>query len=341
MISSEKYLDMRWYISLLSFCWIFYTLIRPLKGEKVEIPGAEDLMRKHGVKDIKLVYNPKDCTHVSGMYLPFLNTPRTITFNMPNPLAFVVSHELAHFRKNHMLKSAVISFSLATAVVHLCNDMVSRIIFPFFVVAICYKLSRINEKEADLLACRHIEASDIAEAIRWLSHEMLSNRELYAHRPRYIRAIYKLLRIDPGENISDFSHPPLAERITYLKREYYRRLPPYHISVRVNNGRPRELDLATSESIRRMLRGSRRENDLIGLKHIEINKLAVIIDDDKVIFLRQFTELSKDESMPGDTTKEGVFAKRLLDERFYVQEFDVIHGIVEKIRSQDGKLTAR
>ncbi|MFW5756771.1 MAG: M48 family metallopeptidase [Tangfeifania sp.] len=141
-------------------------------------------------------------------------------------LVAVLAHEIGHYKKNHIIQGLIISlvqtgivlfiFSLLIDNPHLSralgveepNFHIGLIAFGIlyspvsFVLGIFMnKLSRKNEYQADAFAAKNYKPEALASALKRLSVKNLSN--LTPH-PKYV--------------FFNYSHPPLLERLRYLKK---------------------------------------------------------------------------------------------------------------------------
>ncbi|MFW6246036.1 MAG: M48 family metallopeptidase, partial [Tangfeifania sp.] len=141
-------------------------------------------------------------------------------------LVAVLAHEIGHYKKNHIIQGLIISlvqtgivlfiFSLLIDSPHLSralgveepNFHIGLIAFGIlyspvsFVLGIFMnKLSRKNEYQADAFAAENYKPEALASALKKLSVKNLSN--LTPH-PKYV--------------FFNYSHPPLLERLRYLKK---------------------------------------------------------------------------------------------------------------------------
>lgn len=217
-------------------------VIEPLffKFEPVKAEGLEEkiraLMERAGLKVSRVfqVDASKRSRHSNAYFTGIGRVKRIVLFDTliqqmsQEELLAVLAHEVGHWKKRHVLKSIIMTETLALcglfAAYHLMNweglpqllglssvSFYAKAVITGFLGALVMfpltpafsALSRAREYEADRFAVQLTgRADDMAAALVKLSRENLSN--LHPH-PWYARFYY--------------SHPPVVERIKSLKAE--------------------------------------------------------------------------------------------------------------------------
>lgn len=175
---------------------------------------------------------------------------------------FIIRHELAHIRENHHFnKGEPIWVSMLGYSIQLLpiNNVFKISLFTILHLLITRKIHRINEKEADLIACQYLTPDGIAQAIHYFDN----------HRIRQCVESFSI------SNIVDFlfgeTHPSLTERIHYLKNEYYKRSTIASlIRFEIEESIAETLSTEDSLLIRELIKQSDREIILIDVVKIEI-----------------------------------------------------------------------
>ncbi len=232
-----------WAFLLLFGIFVMYispTLIEPLffKFEPVKAEGLEDrirsLMDRAGLKVSRVfqVDASRRSRHSNAYFTGIGRVKRIVLFDTlieqmsQEEILAVLAHEVGHWKKRHVLKSIILSETMAffglLAAFHLISwdglpglvrlsqaSFYARILIVGFIGSlVLFPLtplfsffSRRNEREADRFAIELIGRSeDLASALVKLSRENLSN--LHPH-PFYAGFYY--------------SHPPVVERIRELR----------------------------------------------------------------------------------------------------------------------------
>ncbi len=237
-----------WWLPLWGFFFIFTMfimyispyVIEPLfnKFEPLDNPELEveilDMCKSIGI-NISRIFKmdaSKRTNHTNAYFTGFGQNKRIILYDTllkkleNDEIIAVLAHEIGHWKRKHILKNLIIVESLSFIFAYLAfillegnelsimfgieqdsffskiillNFIASIVLFPFS--PIMNLISRIFEKEADDFACGLIGGGkNLASALVKLSKDNLSN--LYPH-PTYSKFHY--------------SHPPIIDRIKYLK----------------------------------------------------------------------------------------------------------------------------
>ncbi len=215
-------------------------MIEPLffKFEPIKAEGLEhkirSLMERAGLKVTRVfqVDASRRSKHSNAYFTGIGRVKRIVLFDTlleqmtHEEILAVLAHEAGHWKKRHILKSMILTETLAFAGLYLAYRLIgwdrlpgiiglpeasfyarvlivgfagSLAMFPF--TPLFSYLSRKNEREADLFACTLTEQPEaLASALVKLSRENLSN--LHPH-PLYAKFYY--------------SHPPVVERIRSLR----------------------------------------------------------------------------------------------------------------------------
>ncbi len=237
-----------WLFLLVFGIFVMYispTVIEPLffKFEPVKAEGLEErirmLMEKAGLRVSRVfqVDASRRSRHSNAYFTGIGRVKRIVLFDTlieqmsQEEILAVLAHEVGHWKKRHVLKSIVLSETMAfcglflayhlilwdglPGLIHLSQaSFYARIVIVGFIGSLVMFpvtplfsfFSRRNEREADRFASElthHPE--DLASSLVKLSKENLSN--LHPH-PLYAKIYY--------------SHPPIVERIRNLKKVDYR-----------------------------------------------------------------------------------------------------------------------
>lgn len=129
-----------------------------------------------------------------------------------NPV-FIIYHEVAHLKQNHNLKRALFNSAIFSATYSLLYEVLSKkkyswkkklLMVPTILLTHSVMqnfLSRRWEKEADVIASRHVPLQALVEAIDDFDHQNI---------PEHFIEIFR-------------DHPSLKKRANYLKKELYHR----------------------------------------------------------------------------------------------------------------------
>ncbi len=185
---------------------------------------------KFNISDIYVMDGSKRSTHSNAYFTGFYKSKRIVFFDTlldmltPNEIKAVLAHEIGHYKKNHILKSMILSLVLSLIGFYLiyqatlfssffehlninANSAAEIIIFLsfilpsilFFLNPLFSSLSRKNEFEADDYAKEFSNKYDLVSSLKKLYKENLT---LFKTSPIYSR-IYN-------------SHPTVFERINNL-----------------------------------------------------------------------------------------------------------------------------
>ncbi|OGP67998.1 MAG: hypothetical protein A2W27_03795 [Deltaproteobacteria bacterium RBG_16_44_11] len=220
--------------------WLYPVVIAPLfnKYEPIKDELLKEkitaLMAKVGLKakGIYQVDEGKRSKHTNAYFTGIGKTKRIVLYDTllaahtPEEIIAVLAHEIGHWKKKHILKQLTFmiiaslvllycvylivnwpplysAFSLKDTPVYAGLFLISFYLSAagFFLSPIGATLSRRYEREADLIAWELTgTAAPMIDALKRLAKDNLAN--LHPH-PLYVWFYY--------------SHPPLVERITYLK----------------------------------------------------------------------------------------------------------------------------
>ena len=185
---------------------------------------------KFNISDVYVMDGSKRSTHSNAYFTGFYKSKRIVFFDTlldmltPNEIKAVLAHEIGHYKKNHILKSMVLSLILSLLGFYLIyqvtlfsnffeqlninsNSAAELVIFfsfvlpsmLFFLNPLFSSLSRKNEFEADDYAKEFSNKYDLISSLKKLYKENLT---LFKTSPIYSR-IYN-------------SHPTVFERINNL-----------------------------------------------------------------------------------------------------------------------------
>jgi len=222
--------------------WLFPIVIAPLfnKFEPIENKGLEKnirvMMEKVGLRagGIFKMDEEKRSTHTNAYFTGFGRTKRIVLFDTllashtEDEILAVLSHEIGHWRKRHLVKQLILIEAGSLAVFYILAKLLnwpllyqtfgfqkpifyvglllSGIIlspFGYFIQPLESIISRRFEEEADDFAIELMERSEpLKKALKRLAIDNLTN--LIPH-PLYAWFYY--------------SHPPLIERISRLDRK--------------------------------------------------------------------------------------------------------------------------
>lgn len=185
-----------------------------------------------------------------GSRLSLLPSLVILNPNRPQIEEFTNAHEIAHLQKEHFLQSVALIMGTTSLGGFLFNSLprTRGYLSIALMVPVVYRailgLQRVHEKEADLIACRHVSQKGIGSMLHFF------NNPLWIDEPEWSR-----------------THPKATERLAYLKEEFYKKgeQPP----LTFNN---QTLSLETSASIREKIKQSSREITLIDASRIELRE---------------------------------------------------------------------
>jgi STE24 endopeptidase len=238
-----------WAFSLAFTLFVTYLspyVIEPLFNKFTPIDDAlltdriVDLAAKSNINVAKVlkVDESKRSTHTNAYFTGIGRTKRIILFDTllqtmnSNEILSILAHEMGHWKKRHLLKTLVISQAFSLVIIFISSRLMEGTLLTnlfgidtdtlyvkvlivaflismvtFFLKPLINVLSRSFERQADRYACDlSATAQPMISALIKLSKDNLSN--LYPH------PLYALV---------NYSHPPVIERLRYLK-EYGEKL---------------------------------------------------------------------------------------------------------------------
>ncbi len=223
------------------FMFLFYSnLIVPLFNQQTPLPEGElrnkieDFANKTGftIKNIYQINGSKRSTKANAYFTGFGSQKRIVLYDTlieqmtENEIVAVLAHEIGHYKKNHTLKSLIVSilnigfvlylfslfakypqisaalgvetikFHIALIAFSILFSPISRIINMFANI-----FSRKNEYQADNFAKENGLSKDLILGLKKLSANNLSNLT-----PHKLNVFF------------NYSHPPVLERIKNLKK---------------------------------------------------------------------------------------------------------------------------
>ena len=219
--------------------YAYPTIIAPMFNSFKKLSDAKILTiiktlsdkTKFNISDVYVMDGSKRSTHSNAYFTGFYKSKRIVFFDTlldmltPDEVQAVLAHEIGHYKKNHILKSMILSLALSLLGFYLIyqvtlfssffnqlninsNSAAELIIFfsfalpsiLFFLNPIFSSFSRKNEFEADNYAKEFSNKYDLISSLKKLYKENLT---LFKTSPIYSR-IYN-------------SHPTVFERINNLK----------------------------------------------------------------------------------------------------------------------------
>ena len=242
----QKYPNLWWF-----YMWVFYilfniivlfaypTFIAPIFNnfKKLSDTRITNVVKelsdktKFNIADIYVMDGSRRSTHSNAYFTGFYKSKRIVFFDTllamltPNEVKAVLAHEIGHYKKNHIMKSMLLSLIISLVGFYLIyqitlissfyyrfdmnpNSAADVVIFfsfilpiiMFFLNPIFSSISRKNEFEADNYAKKFSNKNDLISSLKKLYKENLS---LFKTNPLYSK-IYN-------------SHPTVFERINNLK----------------------------------------------------------------------------------------------------------------------------
>jgi STE24 endopeptidase len=198
------------------------------------------LVANINVTKVLKVDESKRSTHTNAYFTGIGRTKRIVLFDTllqgmdAEEILSVLAHEMGHWRKRHLLKTLCISQALSLIVIYVSRRLIDgpwladlfhiqvdtvyvKVLIALFLISMAMffvkplfnAMSRFFERQADRFACDiRATSKPMITALIKLSKDNLSN--LFPH---------------PLYTIFNYSHPPILERLRYLK-EYGERLHP-------------------------------------------------------------------------------------------------------------------
>lgn len=191
-------------------------------------------------------------------------------------LDFTIAHELAHIKYHHCFNEMCVDAMLAG----LFLEKRLRVLIPAILIVNLIK-GRIEEKQADLAACKYISNCAVAEASFYFSNAASDQKFHYlirtASNQPFLNRLVTYFSITPNGNnllISHFPfidvHPAYTVRARYLRELYLKNTFSKQIFMQNATEQNALLDQGTSDCIKNMIKSSKKDSRLFNIVGIEL-----------------------------------------------------------------------